>query len=402
MDFDLSPDELAIQSLARDFARQKIAPVAQEYDERAEFPRAIVEAAREIELMNLAMPVENGGGGLGTMAVVLVSEELAWGCAGIALAILLNELVALPIVLGASQEQKDRYLRRLAEGIGSYALTEPDAGSDVAAINSRAERTPDGYRISGHKIFISNAPEASFFVVFAKTDRQAGMWGISAFFVDRDLPGVKVLPALRKMGQRADPTAEVVFSDVLVPPDALIGAEGEGMKLAMRVFERSRPMVAAFAVGVAQRALDEATAYANRREAFGHRIIDHEGVGFKLADMSMRIEAARLLTRKAAWRIDAGLPAALDSAHAKAFAADTAMWATTEAVQVFGGYGYSREFPVEKLMRDAKVLQIYEGTSEIQRMIIVHQLREGRALQSHSPSTRFATRSANGGAPSGT
>ena len=377
MDFALNEDERELQSLARDFARREIVPVAAEYDQRAVFPQAVVEKARALQLMNVGIPVQYEGSGLGAVAVALVAEELAWGCAGIAAAILLNDLVALPLLLAGTERQRSKYLAALARGHGSYALTEPDAGSDAGAISASAVATGDGYRLTGRKTWISHAPEASFFVVFAKTDPSAGHRGISAFLVDRDLPGVKVSDPLPKMGQRASSAAEISFSDVQLPRDALLGAEGEGFSLAMGVFDRSRPMVAAFAVGVAQRALDEAVGYANRRETFGRKIIMHQGIGFKLAEMGMRTEAARLLTRKAAWRVDAGLASTVEAAHAKAFAADSAMWAATEAVQVFGGYGYSREFPVEKLMRDAKVLQIYEGTSEIQRTIMVRHMTGG-------------------------
>ena len=374
MDFTLNADEREIQSLARDFARREIVPVAAEYDQRAVFPHAVVEKARGLQLMSLGVPVQYEGSGLGAVAVAVVAEELAWGCAGIAACILLNDLVALPLLLAGTSGQRAKYFPLLAQGVASYALTEPDAGSDAAAIGTLAARTPDGYRLTGRKTWISHAPEAAFFVVFAKTDPAAGSRGLSAFLVDRDLPGVSVGMPLPKMGQRASSAAEVTFRDVPLPRDALLGAEGEGFTLAMRVFDRSRPMVAAFGVGVAQRALDEAAGYASRRETFGRKLKSHQGIGFKLAEMGMRAEAARLLTRKAAWQVDAGQGNTLAAAYAKAFAADSAMWAATEAVQVFGGYGYSQEYPVEKLMRDAKVLQIYEGTSEIQRIIMVREL----------------------------
>ncbi len=374
MDFTLNADEREIQSLARDFARREIVPVAAEYDQRAVFPHAVVEKARRLQLMNLGVPAQYEGSGLGAVAVAVVAEELAWGCAGIAASILLNDLVALPLLLAGTSGQRAKYFPLLAQGVASYALTEPDAGSDAAAIGTLAERTPDGYRLTGRKTWISHAPEAAFFVVFAKTDPAAGSRGLSAFLVDRDLPGVSVGRPLPKMGQRASSAAEVTFTDVALERDALLGAEGEGFTLAMRVFDRSRPMVAAFGVGVAQRAFDEAAGYASRRETFGRKLKNHQGIGFKLAEMGMRAEAARLLTRKAAWQVEAGQANTLAAAYAKAFAADSAMWAATEAVQVFGGYGYSQEYPVEKLMRDAKLLQIYEGTSEIQRIIMVREL----------------------------
>ena len=374
MDFSLSEEQVQFQQVARDFARNEIIPRAEHFDHSAEFPHEIVEKARELGFTSLNVPVEAGGAGLGPMEVALVAEELAYGCAGIATAITLNTLVADAVELGGSEAQKERGFKALASGFGAYCLTEPGAGSDAAAIATKAVKTDDGYRLTGSKTWISHAPQADILVVFAKTDVEAGHRGISAFLVDARADGVSVGNPLPKMGQKASPCAEVSFDDVKLGADALMGAEGEGFKLAMKVFDRSRPMVASVAVGVARRCLEESTQYACQRKTMGVPIATHQAVGFKLAEMGMKTEAARQLVRLAAWKLQSGKSNTLEAAYAKAFAADTAMECAVEAVQVFGGYGYSKEYPVEKLMRDAKVLQIYEGTSEIQRAIMVREL----------------------------
>jgi acyl-CoA dehydrogenase len=374
MDFQLTQEQEMIKNLAREFARKEIVPVADYYDKKAEFPHPVVSKARELGLMNLCIPIEYGGTGLSHLEMVLVNEELSWGCTGIAVAIGINNLTAEPVLLAGNEAQKKKYLGILSEGFGSYCLSEPHAGSDAAAIRTLARKVGKGYVLKGRKTWVSNAEEASFFVVFAKTDPGAGHHGISAFLVDRNLPGVEVSKKIPKMGQRASDVCDVVFDQVELSPEALLGDEGEGFKLAMRVFDRSRPMIAAFGVGLAQRALDESLRYAMEREAFGQHIINFQGIGFKIADIAMRTQAARLLTYHAVWKIARGERNTLEVSYAKTFAADTAMWASTEAVQIHGGYGYSEEYPVEKLMRDAKVLQIYEGTNEIQRVIMVREL----------------------------
>jgi acyl-CoA dehydrogenase len=265
-------------------------------------------------------------------------------------------------------------------------MTEPEAGSDVASIKTRATRSGDRWVLDGRKMWTGHASQAAFMVVFAKTDPEAGRRGISAFLVDRELPGAEVIRDLPKLGQRAYSSGEVEFRGVELPKNSLLGREGEGFRLAMKVFDRSRPMVAAFGVGLAQRALDEALRYATEREAFGRPISEFQGIGFKLAEMGMKTEAARLLTHKAAWLAARGESNTLEAAYAKAFAADTAMWSAVEAVQVFGGRGYSEDYPVEKLLRDAKAIQIYEGTSEIQRTIMVRELT--RATEAKREVTR--------------
>ncbi len=376
LDFKLSDEQQMIRDMARDFAEKEILPVADYYDRNDEYPWPVIKKAQKVGLIGLNIPAEYGGPGLGILEESIVNEELAWGCSGIQTALMLNSLAAWPIILAGSEEQKRRYLPRLIEGheMAAYCLTEPAAGSDVAGILTSAVRKGDEYILNGSKMWITNAPVANFFSVFAKTDPAAGHRGMSVFVVERDFPGVSVSKPIPKMGQHASWTGEVVFEDVHVPCENLLGREGEGFITAMKVFDRSRPPVAGAAVGVARRAMDEATKYAKERKAFGRAIISNQGVSFMLADMAMNIEAARLLTYKAAWLVDNGQPSPLASAYAKAFAADMCMKVTTDAVQVFGGYGYSREFPVEKLMRDAKIYQLYEGTSQIQRVIIAREM----------------------------
>ena len=293
----------------------------------------------------------------------------------------MNALAAEPILLGGSEEQKQQWLPRLTRDgeFASFALTEPGAGSDAAGIRTTAVRDGDSYVLNGSKMWISNASLASFFVVFAKTDPAAGHKGISAFIVERDSPGLTVGEPLGKLGQRAAPTCEVFFNDVRVPLAQRIGAEGEGFALAMRTFDQSRPMVAAFGLGLVQRCIDEALPYACERKSMGQRLIDHQAIAHKLAEMQIRLEASRLLTYQAAWQADQGQRNTLQASVAKAYTSDAAMWAASEAIQVLGGMGYSTEYPVEKLLRDAKVLQIYEGTSEIQRSIIAREMERNLA-----------------------
>ena len=375
MNFEPSDEQKLIKHTAREFARKEIAPRAAACDREARFPVEVAQQAREIGLTNMTAPREYGGSGWGVLEQALVTEELAWGCTGITGALGLNAIFGDVFHVAGSEEQKRHAFGRLLAGeFGAYAVTEPSAGSDVARIKTRAVRKGDRYVINGAKVWISNAPLASMFVVFAKTDPDAGHRGISAFFIERDTPGLSVGQALGKLGQKASPAAEVFFNDVEVPASALIDDEGAGFLIAMNVFDRSRPMIAALALGLLQRCLDEALHYAKTRQTMGRPIIEHQAIGHKLADMALRTEAARLLTRQAAWMLDTGRRNTLQAAFAKTFAADSAMWAATEAVQIFGGMGYSTEYPVEKLFRDAKVLQIYEGTSEIQRNIIAREL----------------------------
>ena len=369
----------AVRGLARDFARGEILPKAAEHDHTEQYPHQIFREALKIGLVTGNIPVEFGGAGMGALEQAVVTEELAWACLGITAAITLNALIADTILLGGNEAQKKEYLGRLLSGeIGAYAVTEPGAGSDVANIQSRAERTAAGYLLNGSKTWISNATEASFFIVFVKTDPEARHRGITAFVIERGTPGFTIGKKLGKLGQKAAPAAELFLENVVVPAEARLGEEGSGFRLAMGVFDRSRPMVASFGVGLTQRCLDESLQYGRERTSMGQPIIQHQAIGHKIADMGMRGEAARLLTYQAAHLLDVGRPNTLQAAYAKAYAADTAMWAATEAVQIFGGMGYSTEYPVEKLFRDAKLLQIYEGTSEIQRNIMVRELSRER------------------------
>jgi acyl-CoA dehydrogenase len=375
VNFTLTDEQKMIQQLARDFARKEMAPVAEHYDEAHEYPWPVVKKAQELGLTAINVPEEYGGLGLSLFEEVVVGEELAWGCSGMSTALAVNGLAYLPILIAGNEEQKKEYGRRLADGqMASYCATEPEAGSDVAGIKTTARQESDHYILNGSKTFITGATVADFYTVFAYTDPEQRYNGMSCFIVDRDWDGVSVGKPFDKMGQHASDTAEVVFDDVKVPVTHLLGKEGQGFLIAMKVFDRSRPGTAAGAVGVAQRALDESVRYAKERVTFGKPLWQHQVIGHMIADMAVEVEAARLLVWKSAWAVDAGEANPMSAAFAKAFAADAAMKITTDAVQVFGGYGYMAEYPVEKLMRDAKIFQIYEGTSQIQRNIVVREL----------------------------
>lgn len=375
--FELSDEQKMLQKMARDFAAEEIIPVAEEYDRSAEFPLDVMNKARQVGLVGINVPEAYGGAGASVFDEVLVMEELAYGCSGISTAIGINNLALLPIRIAGTEAQKSHWLgeRAIDRGeLASYCVTEPDAGSDVAGMRTRAERRGAGYVITGSKTFISNANHANFMTVFAVTDPEKRHRGISCFIVEKDRPGVSVSKHFDKLGQRAADTAEITFDGVEVPEENRLGDEGMGFALAMKVFDHSRPPVASGAVGVARRALEECVRYAQTRQTFGLPIWQHQAVGHKIADMAINVDAARLLTWQAAWMVDRGAVNPKIVAYSKAFAADQAMKITVDAVQVFGGYGYMKEYPVEKLMRDAKVFQIYEGTSEIQRNIIVREL----------------------------
>ena len=373
--FALTEEQKMIQKLARDFAVNEIAPGAEHHDKTHEYPWDIVKKAQELGLTAMNVPAEYGGLGLSLFEEILVGEELAWGCSGISLCITINNLAALPVLVAGDEAQKEEYLGRLAGGkMAAYALTEPGAGSDVVNIKTTARREGDEYLLNGVKTFITGATVADWYTIFAYTDPEKRYNGMSAFLVDRDSPGLSVGKPFDKMGQRASDTAEVVLDNVRVPAQNRLGEEGQGFMIAMKVFDYSRPGVGAGAVGVARRAMDEAIRYAKERHTMGKPIYQHQAIGHMIADMAMNLEAARLLVWQAAVAIDEGRPNVKEAAMAKAFAADTAMKITTDAVQVFGGYGYMSEYPVEKLMRDIKIYQIYEGTSQIQRNILVREL----------------------------
>ena len=374
--FALSDEQRALRELAREFADKEIRPVAADYDERSQHPGDVVAKAHEVGLMNPHVPEKYGGLGLSAFEQILVGEELAWGCSGIATTIVANILGSLPVILAGSEAQKREWLTPLLEEplLCSFALTEPGAGSDVSAIKTTAKRDGGDYVLTGSKMFITNAGQAAWFVVFASTEPEAGHRGLSAFIVPADSNGVVVEQHLDKLGQRATDTSALAFQEVRVPAANRLGEEGEGFKTAMRTLDLTRPGTAAGAVGVARAAFEHAVEYSKSRIQFGQPIAMNQGVNFLVADMAAEIEAARLLTWQAAWLIDQGERATLQSSYAKRFAADTAMKVTTDAVQIFGGYGYMKEYPVEKLMRDAKLFQIYEGTSQIQRLVIAREI----------------------------
>ena len=374
--FALTEEQRALRDLAHEFAEKEIRPVAAEYDEHQTHPADVIAKAHEVGLMNPHLPDELGGAGLGGIAGALIGEELCWGCSGIATSIVANILGALPLVLAGTEEQRREWLPPLLEEpiLCSFALTEPNAGSDVSGIQTTAVRRGDEYVINGSKMFITNAGRASWFTVFASTDKAAGHRGLTAFVVPSDAEGVTVEKHLDKMGQRATDTSALAFQDVVVPAARRLGEEGQGFKIAMQTLDHTRPGTAAGAVGVARAAFEHAVEYSRERVQFGQPIAINQGVNFLVADMAAEIEAARLLVWQAAWLLDQGERATLQSSYAKRFAADTAMKVTTDAVQIFGGYGYIKEFPVEKLMRDAKLFQIYEGTSQIQRLVIAREI----------------------------
>jgi acyl-CoA dehydrogenase len=374
--FALTDEQRALRELAHEFAEKEIRPKAAEYDEHQTHPADVIAKAHEVGLMNPHVPEELGGAGLGGLEGALIGEELCWGCSGIATAIVANILGALPMMIAGTDEQRREWLPPLLEEpiLCSFALTEPNAGSDVSGIRTTAVRHGDEYVLNGSKMFITNAGRASWYVVFASTDTSAGRRGLTAFIVPRDADGVTIEKHLDKMGQRATDTSAIAFQDVKVPAANRLGEEGQGFKIAMQTLDHTRPGTAAGAVGVARAAFEHAVEYSRERVQFGQPIAVNQGVNFLVADMAAEIEAARLLVWQAAWLLDRGTRATLQSSYAKRFAADTAMKVTTDAVQIFGGYGYIKEYPVEKLMRDAKLFQIYEGTSQIQRLVIAREI----------------------------
>jgi acyl-CoA dehydrogenase len=379
MDFDLSDEQLALQATARRFAREEVAPVAGEHDRSGEFPRELIRKAWEIGLSNTVIGEAYGGLGLGSLEACLIAEEVAWGCGGIATSVVANDLGLTPIVVAGSEDQKREWLTPCVERFSliAFCLSEPAAGSDVAGLQLLAEKDGDDYVLNGTKCWITNGGEAELFTIFATLDRGSRAGGLCAFVVPADTPGIEIGKKEDKMGQRASDTRVLHFDGVRVPAHQRLGAEGEGFQVAMRTLDISRPPIAAMATGMAQRALDEAAAYAQERQAFGEPIASFQGVQFMLADMAKAIEASRLLTLQGAWLVDQGRPGSKQSSIAKCFATDTAMQVTTDAVQIFGGNGYTTEYPVEKLMRDAKLMQIYEGTNQIQRMVIARAVLAG-------------------------
>ena len=382
IDFTLTDEQRNLRELAHDFAVKEIRPVAWEYDRDSTWPEDVIEKAWQVGLMNSHIPEEFGGPGAGYLDGCLIEEELSWGCSGIQTTLGCNGLASTPVLIGGSEEIKKEYLGRLTEAplLASFCLTEPDAGSDVSGMRTTATRRGDKYVINGSKCFITNGGHANWYTVFAKTDRDAGNRGISAFVVPRDA-GVVVDKKEDKLGQRASNTATISFDDVEVPVANLLGEENHGFKIAMMTLDRTRPGVAAMATGIARAAFEFAVEYSKERVQFGVPIAMHQAVQFMIADMATDIEASRLLTWRSAAMLDDGERNTLVSSHAKRFAADAAMKVTTDAVQIYGGYGFIKDYPVEKLFRDAKIMQLYEGTSQIQRLVIARETLLPRRIE---------------------
>jgi acyl-CoA dehydrogenase len=389
VDFTLTDEQKDMRSMAHDFAEKEIRPVAWEYDKEGTWPQEIIEKAWEVGLMNTHLPEEYGGPGLDYLTGAIIEEEIGWGCSGIGTSLSCNGLATAPILLGGSEEVKKKYLGMLSEApkLASFCLTEPDAGSDVSGMRTTAVKKGNQWVINGTKCFITNGGHADYYTVYAKTDKEAGHRGISAFVVDRNLDGVTVDKKEDKLGQRASNTATISFNDVAIPEENLLAEENKGFKLAMMTLDRTRPGVAAMAVGIGRAAFEFARDYSKERVQFGVPIAMHQAIQFMIADMATKLEAARLLTWQSAAMLDQGQRNTLASSHAKRFAADSAMEITVDAVQVYGGYGFIKEYPVEKLMRDAKIMQLYEGTSQIQRLVIAREVLMPRNIDAPEPET---------------
>ncbi len=380
-DFTLTAEQTGLRDLARKFARTEMLPKAAVCDREGRFPEEVYRKAWELGLMNLNIPADLGGSGLGLFDQCLIVEELARACAGMTTTIMANCLALEPLLLGGSPEQRREILPPFTAqyNLASFCLTEPSGGSDAAAIRTRARRDGESYVLDGEKCFITNAPHASLYTVFATVDPDLRHRGITTFLVPRSTEGVTTGKEEEKMGQRASSTSTVRFEKARVPLSARVGAEGDGFNLAMRTLDQTRTPIGAMATGIAQAALDYASDYATQRHTFGKPIAEHQAIQIKLANMAQDVHAARLLVWHSAWTIDQGGRGTLESSIAKCFASDAAMRAADEAIQVFGGYGYMKEYPVEKLLRDAKLAQIYEGSNEIQRIVIARELIRERA-----------------------
>ena len=388
VDFTLTDEQKDLRELAHNFAEKEIRPVAWDYDRDGTWPQEIINKAWEVGLMNVHVAEAYGGPGLDHLSGCLIEEELGWGCSGIGTTLMANGLASAPLFIGGSEEVKKKYLTMLTEEpkLASFCLTEPDAGSDVSGMRTTAVRKGDKYVINGSKCFITNGGYADWYTVYAKTDKDAGHRGISAFVVPKD-DTVTVDKKEDKLGQRASNTATITFNETEVPAENLLGEENHGFKLAMQTLDFTRPGVAGLAVGIARAAFEFASEYSKERVQFGVPIAMHQAVAFMIADMATKVEAGRLLTWKSAVLLDQGQRNTLVASHAKRFAADSAMEVTIDAVQVYGGYGFIKEYPVEKLMRDAKIMQLYEGTSQIQRLVIAREVLMPRNIDAPEPET---------------
>jgi acyl-CoA dehydrogenase len=388
VDFTLTDEQKNLRELAHDFAEKEIRPVAWEYDKDSTWPADVFQKAHEVGLMNTHVPEEYGGPGLSYLDGCLIEEELSWGCSGITTSLGANGLASAPVILAGSEEIKKQYLGMLVDELkyASFCLTEPGAGSDVSSMRTRAVKKGDKYVITGQKCFITNGSHADWYTVYAKTDPDAGHRGISAFVVPRD-ETVIIDKKEDKMGQRASNTATVTFNETEIPADHLLGEENKGFKIAMQTLDRTRPGVAAMATGIARAALEFATAYSKERVQFGVPIAMHQAIQFMIADMATKVHLSRLATWQSAVLLDNGMRNTIESSHAKRFASDSAMEVATDAVQVYGGYGFIKEYPVEKLMRDAKIMQLYEGTSQIQRLVIARETLLPRRVEEPAAAT---------------
>jgi len=376
IDFSLTEEQIALQEMSREFAEKEMKPNAAKYDKGDEFSEDVMKKAFEVGFLTCTIPKEYGGGGLSDVDTVIISEELAAGCTGMYTTMMVNALAFSPIILFGTDEQKKKYLTPQTEkmSFASFCLTEREAGSDAGSLKTKAVKQGDEYVINGSKCFISNGGIASMYTVFALTDPGKGARGMSAFIVPRETPGITVGKEEDKMGQRASNTVELYFEDVKVPAANLLAKEGMGFIIAMRILDRTRAPVGAAGVGIARAAMEYAIEYAKTRIQFGKPIALFQNTAFKIAQMATEIDAARQLVWRSAWLMDQGKPCGKESAMAKMYGSDIAMKVTTEALQIFGGYGYMKDYPMEKLMRDAKLLQIYEGTNEIQRLIISREV----------------------------
>ncbi|MHC1718468.1 MAG: acyl-CoA dehydrogenase family protein [Acidaminococcaceae bacterium] len=375
MDFALNEDQLELQEMVREFVEKEITPFAGEMDRNNEAMPGLMEKAADMGLLNLIVPEEYGGPGLDSVTVAMIYEELGKGCAGIATSMAANSLASYPILLSGTEEQKVEHCNLLNEGgLAAFALTEPNAGSDAGGVATTAVKDGDNYILNGTKAFITNAGIADTFLVFANTRKSGGIRGLTAFIVPKGTPGFKVGKKEDKMGIRPSNTCELILQDVVIPAKNRVGREGEGFRIAMTTLDSARPFVGAVSVGLAQAALDVAVKYAKERKQFGQPIASFQMIQAMVADMAIKVETARLMVQKVCWMRDQGMNFTKEAAMAKCYAADVAMQVTTDAVQIMGGYGYSREYPVEKMMRDAKIMQIYEGTNQIQRLVIANKI----------------------------
>ncbi len=377
MDFSISKKEILFRQMLREFTEKEVRPIAAEVDELERFPLETVEKMADLGIMGIPIPVEYGGSGADSSLYAIAVEELSRACATTGVIVSAHtSLCAAPIYEFGTFEQRDKYLPNLANGkhLGAFGLTEPNAGTDAAAQQTTAVLDGDNYILNGTKIFITNAAYADIFIVFAMTDRSKGTRGITAFIVEKDLPGFSIGKQEKKLGIRGSSTCELIFENCIVPKENMLGRENRGFGIAMKTLDGGRIGIAAQALGIAQGAMDETVKYVKERKQFGRAIGQFQNTQFQLADLQTKIEASRLFIRSAAYKKDNKMPFTVDAAYAKLFAAETAMEVTNKAIQFHGGYGYTREYPIERMMRDAKITEIYEGTSEVQRMVIAANL----------------------------